>query len=131
MVPNPWQRRAKVAVRGILAVLVLAFVGRHVARTWRDLDDRDLLLRLDPGWLLLAVGLYIAGLTSFGAYFGRVLAAGPTPVPAFAAIRAYLISHLGKYVPGKALVVVMRAGLVAPRARAARRPPSPPCMRPW
>ena len=29
-----------------------------------------------------------------------------------AAIRAYFIGHLGKYVPGKALVVVLRAGLV-------------------
>ena len=36
------------------------------------------------------------------------------------ALRAYLISHLGKYVPGKAMVVVMRAGLAVPfGARAA------------
>ena len=31
-----------------------------------------------------------------------------------AALRAYLISHLGKYVPGKAMVVVIRAGSSAP-----------------
>ena len=29
-------------------------------------------------------------------------------------MRAYLVSHLGKYVPGKAMVVVMRAGLSMP-----------------
>ena len=38
--------------------------------------------------------------------------ASPTPLGLAAAIRAYLISHLGKYVPGKAMVVVMRVGLV-------------------
>ena len=30
------------------------------------------------------------------------------------ALRAYLVSHLGKYVPGKAMVVVVRAGMVVP-----------------
>ena len=35
-------------------------------------------------------------------------------------MRAYLIGHLGKYVPGKAMVVVLRVGLVVPYgARAA------------
>ena len=30
------------------------------------------------------------------------------------ALRAYVVSHLGKYVPGKAMVVVVRAGMVVP-----------------
>ncbi len=29
-------------------------------------------------------------------------------------MRAYLVSHLGKYVPGKAMVVIVRAGMVVP-----------------
>jgi glycosyltransferase 2 family protein len=41
-----------------------------------------------------------------------VLRASATPVRLGPALRAYLISHLGKYVPGKAMVVVVRAGLV-------------------
>jgi len=95
-------------------VAVLWFVGRHVARTWRDLAGRDLLPRLDLGWLAVAVGLYVAGLVAFGCYFWRVMAASPSPTALFPAIRAYVISHLGKYVPGKAMVVVIRAALVAP-----------------
>ena len=30
------------------------------------------------------------------------------------ALRAYVVSHLGKYVPGKAMVVVIRTALVVP-----------------
>ena len=37
-----------------------------------------------------------------------------TPVRLVPALRAYLVSHLGKYVPGKAMVVVVRAGMVVP-----------------
>ncbi len=36
------------------------------------------------------------------------------PKPVWVSVRAYLISHLGKYVPGKAMVVVMRVGLTSP-----------------
>src|SRR5262249_17170481 len=55
--------------------------------------------------------LYLAGLAACGAYYGAILRASATPVGTPAALRAYLISHLGKYVPGKAMVVVMRVGL--------------------
>ena len=60
------------------------------------------------------MGLYLAGLTLFGVFFDRIMKASPTPVRLGPAVRAYLISHLGKYVPGKAMVVVMRVGLVTP-----------------
>src|SRR5262249_43939437 len=43
-----------------------------------------------------------------------ILHATPTPVGLARALRAYLVSHLGKYVPGKAMVVVVRAGMVVP-----------------
>ncbi len=62
----------------------------------------------------LAVGLYLAGLSAFGLFFWRIMGTGKNPTRPLPALRAYLISHLGKYVPGKAMVVVMRAGLVVP-----------------
>jgi hypothetical protein len=64
------------------------------------------------GWLAASVALYVAGLCAFGVWFWRILGSSATPVGPWAAVRAYLISHLGKYVPGKALVVVLRVGLV-------------------
>jgi hypothetical protein len=56
--------------------------------------------------------LYLAGLAAYGRFFERILQASGTPVRLGPALRAYLISHLGKYVPGKAMVVVVRSGLV-------------------
>ncbi len=106
--------KIKLAIKAILTVLVLAFVARHVAWTWRDIQGRGETVRIDAAWVGLSVALYLAGLSAFGAYFWRVLQAGATPTAFFPAFRAYLISHLGKYVPGKAMVVVMRAGLVVP-----------------
>lgn len=71
-------------------------------------------IRISPAGFAAAASLYVAGLVPLGLFYGRVLAASRTPIGAFAALRAYLISHLGKYVPGKAFVVVMRAGLSSP-----------------
>jgi len=106
--------KVKIAIKAILTVLVLAFVARHVAGTWRDLARRGETVRIDPAWVALAVLFYLSGLVAYGVYFWRVMKASSTPTALWPAIRAYLISHLGKYVPGKAMVVVMRAGLVVP-----------------
>src|SRR5262249_47603632 len=77
-------------------------------------------LHLDPGWLALGVVLYVAGLVVFGVFFERVMRASATPIGLGSAVRAYLISHLGKYVPGQAVVVVVRVRLATPYgARAA------------
>jgi uncharacterized membrane protein YbhN (UPF0104 family) len=113
--PRPlWKRYAKPAIKGAVAVAVLWAVGRHVGRTWRDLQAHGEALRVDPGWVAVGAVLYLAGLSACGAFYAMILKASATPVGAGAAVRAYLISHLGKYVPGKAMVVVMRVGLSVP-----------------
>ncbi len=103
-------------LKAALTVLVLLFVGRHVVRTWRDLQGRGQSIRVDGAWFAGSMALYGLGLCGFGAYFWKVLdaGAGASSIGLAPALRAYLVSHLGKYVPGKALVVVMRAGLVVP-----------------
>lgn len=103
----------KLAIKGVVGPLVIVAVVLHAIRTWRDLGSRGESIHVAPGLFAAAVGLYVLGLVPLGVYYWRVLAASPTPIGPYAAIRAYLISHLGKYVPGKALVVVMRAGLSA------------------
>ena len=108
-----WTAPTKQVIKVALTLVVLAFVARHVARTRRDLAERGLTFQLDYAWLGAAVGLYLLGLLAFGVYFGRVLNRSPTPVPLYPAVRAYLISHLAKYVPGKAMVIVVRSALVA------------------
>jgi uncharacterized membrane protein YbhN (UPF0104 family) len=109
-----WKRWGKRALKLALGLLVLGAVGRHVARTWDDLRRHGESIWIDPAWLVLGALLYLVGLSAFGLYYGRIMKASSSPVGYAPALRAYLISHLGKYVPGKAMVVVLRAGLLAP-----------------
>ena len=74
-----WKTLGKPALKGVLTILVLVFVGRHVARTWRDLLDRGQTVWVEPAWVAASAGLYLAGLCAFGAFFWRILEAGTTP----------------------------------------------------
>ena len=115
-----WKTYAKPAVKAVVAVVVLAAVGRHVSKTWAELESRGQSLHVKPAWILASALIYLVGLAACGLFFAAVMKASRSPVSTRASVRAYLISHLGKYVPGKAMVVVMRVGLVVPHgARAA------------
>src|SRR5438270_11516779 len=110
---RPGGRRLTIAaVKGAVAVVVLWAVGRHVLRTWDDLVDRRITLRFEPLWLVGSGLLYLVGLSAYGRFYERILRAGPTPIGLAPALRAYLVSHRGKYVPGKARVVVIRLRIV-------------------
>lgn len=109
-----WKKRLVLAIKATLGVVVLVAVGRHVLNTWRALGAKGETPSLDLGGMALGVGLYLAGLVLFGIWYWRILEASPSRVGPLGAVRAYLISHLGKYVPGKAMVVVLRVGLAAP-----------------
>ena len=109
-----WKRLTIATVKAMVAVVVLWAVGRHVMRTWNDLGDRRVTLRFDPVWLAGSGLLYLIGLAAYGRFYERILHASSAPVGLAPALRAYVVSHLGKYVPGKAMVVVIRAGMVVP-----------------
>lgn len=65
-------------------------------------------------WLALSTLLYSLGQLPCGLFWSRILAALGQRVPLGAVIRAFYIGHLGKYVPGKAMVVVMRTSMLVP-----------------
>jgi hypothetical protein len=67
---------------------------------------------LNLAWLIAAGAIYLCAMLPSALFWFAVLRAMGQRVGLFAAIRAYYIGHVGKYVPGKALVVVLRAGLV-------------------
>lgn len=117
---SPARRAAILAIKIAIGLVVIWALGRHVERTWIELHKTGRTLSLDPSWLALSVVLYVVGLCPLAWFFWRVMQVSPTPVRFLPALRAYLVSHLGKYVPGKAMVVVIRAGMVVPfGARAA------------
>ncbi len=112
MIRPSWKRWTLAVIKAVVAIVVLWAVGRHVLRTWNELRRHGDSLHFDAGWLVGSGVLYLTGLVAYGRFYERILQASATPVRLGPALRAYLISHLGKYVPGKAMVVVVRAGLV-------------------
>lgn len=103
-------------VRGIkflIAVAVAVGIGQFVRRATGDLDQQGFSLRqIDVWWLGLSGVTYLLGMLPAGLFWHRVLhAVGQCP-GLYETVRAYYLGHLGKYVPGKAMVVVIRAGLI-------------------
>jgi glycosyltransferase 2 family protein len=100
------------AVKSAIAIVVLWAVGRHVLRTYSELRARSESLHFEPFWLSAAAVLYLAGLFAYAVFYERILRCSPAPVALLPAWRAYIVSHVAKYVPGKAMVVVVRSGMV-------------------
>ncbi len=109
-----WRSLAITAVKSTVAIVVLWAVGRLVLRTYSDLQARSESLHFEPHWLAGSAILYLAGLFACAVFYQRILQSSPAPVALLPAWRAYIVSHLAKYVPGKAMVVVVRSGMVVP-----------------
>jgi glycosyltransferase 2 family protein len=101
----------------LLKLLVLALVvwGGHrtLSAGFAELHQNGWQLdQLQPAWAGAAAMLYLIGQLPSGWFWQRVLAALGQTVGLWRALRAFYIGHLGKYVPGKAMVVVLRAALL-------------------
>ena len=109
-----FRRLAIATAKTAVAVVVLWAVGRHVLRTYGDLRAKSESLHFDPLWLAVSGILYLAGLLACAVFYERILRSSTAAIGFLPAWRAYIVSHLGKYVPGKAMVVVLRSSLVVP-----------------
>ena len=91
-----------------IAVLVVVCVG--VSGTVRgalaQLNEHQWSLRWT--WLVVAGVAYLVGMMPMGWFWRRVLKAMGYEPPLPATMRAYIFGQLGKYVPGKAMVIVLR-----------------------
>lgn len=103
-------RGAKLA----LVILVLWAVRRTLTAAWNELIEGSgaLAWGLRPGWLGVSGLVYVLGLLPAGIYWHRILGDLGQRVGLREALRAYYIGHLGKYVPGKVTVVVLRVSLI-------------------
>lgn len=105
-------------------VLLMVWAIRHtLVDAWKQLqthwDSGEFARQFRPGWLVGALVVYILGLAPAAWFWYRVLRAFEQRPRFYEALRAYYIGHLGKYVPGKAWVVVLRSALVrSPRTTA-------------
>lgn len=105
-----WHRTVWLVLRWGLALAVLGFVASHGARLWTS-DDVDG-LTVSPFWLMMSGTAYLAGWLPSVWFTRRLLAESEHQTGWFSMARAYYCGHLGKYVPGKAAVVLIRAVLL-------------------
>src|ERR1043166_7509793 len=116
---SPVLKRRLVLV-GKLAILALTawFIRRSLVDGWTKLEEHLAAGVWSPAqlrwpWLLVAAAAYSLGQLPCGLFWHRILAGLGHPPPLGAVLRAFYVGHLGKYVPGKAMVVVMRSGMLA------------------
>ena len=111
-----WQRY-KPALKRAVQLVILALVVWGLMRTWQDARDKFAqhefsLADLHWPWLAASCGLYVLATLPAALFWRQALVAMGQQPGVWEALRAYYVSQLGKYVPGKALVVVIRAALV-------------------
>ncbi|HVA49190.1 MAG TPA: lysylphosphatidylglycerol synthase domain-containing protein [Pirellulales bacterium] len=97
---------------GLLA-LVAWGVHSTLWGAWQKLENEHWKLSdLRPGWLAAAAAFYLLGQLGPGWFWYRTLRWLGQPARPLDTLRAYYIGHVGKYAPGKAMVIVIRAGLL-------------------
>ncbi|MFM8583355.1 MAG: YbhN family protein [Planctomycetaceae bacterium] len=98
------------AIKWGLFALVLWSVSRQAWQMSHSIEDQPTSIRWS--WVALSGFLAVAAWIPSLWYWQRLLAAFHCHVPWFPLIHAYYIGHLGKYVPGKAAVIVIRTALL-------------------
>lgn len=108
-----WKLAAKAVVFAVLAWAVYLAVRKMLAqwqRTGTSFDD----LSLDWRWLVPATLCFTLGQLLFGSFWLRLLRDLGIRVGAAQSLWAYTAGTLGKYIPGKAGVVLLRTAMVEP-----------------
>jgi hypothetical protein len=102
-------------VKALVALAILVAIGQRFVADLRSPVSSELWHRpLRPGWLLLSGLLYLAGIGFSGLFWRSLLGHLGARPPLGMALRAYYIGHLGKYLPGKAWALLLRAAQVRP-----------------
>lgn len=65
-------------------------------------------IEITPHWVLASAALYVVGLSPMAFFWWHALDRLGEKHPLRVVLRGYYLGHLGKYVPGKALVVILR-----------------------
>ena len=111
--PPSAPRKLLPLVKRLLLLLLLIFIARRAFQLWESAPKESVTIQWL--WLLPAGVAYAFGWLPSVWLWRRLMHEMHQPVPLMMAIRAYYIGHVGKYVPGKALVLLIRGSLLADR----------------
>lgn len=102
-----------IVIRSVTATAVVVGIVWAVRRAWNDpaLKEVDW-NEVRWGWLLLATALYGLGTFPGWKYWHEVMQRFGQRPTLRESLRAFMVGQLGKYLPGKAMVVAIRAALV-------------------
>jgi glycosyltransferase 2 family protein len=103
----------KFVVRSLILALVAWGIWRTASGARDEFADKDIeWSELRFGWLAVAMLFYFIGMLPSCIFWWQTLCAMGQQPTFRETMRAYFIGHLGKYVPGKALVIVIRTGMI-------------------
>lgn len=113
-IPRPTKRSLKsiglLIAKWGLFVAVLYFVIRYGVDQWKTLDLRN--VHWSPGCLAAAMLVYFISWIPAAWVWGELLRSAGSKLRFYPLVRAHFCGHVGKYIPGKALSLVIRAALV-------------------
>ncbi|MBR4833784.1 MAG: flippase-like domain-containing protein [Thermoguttaceae bacterium] len=108
---SPWKKRLIATAKLLFFALIVGWIASRLSKDWTEISQYDWTPR--PGWLLASGLFYLAAYVPSACFWRLSLRWLGGEPGVFAAFKAFYVSQLGKYVPGKALVVVIRSALVA------------------
>ena len=104
-------RRSLIWTLRIVALVVVCWgVSGSVRKGVTELARHE--WHVEPTWLLASGALYAIGLMPMAWFWHRTLIALKSPPPVTPTMRAYFLGHVAKYVPGKAMTVILRVAAV-------------------
>jgi uncharacterized membrane protein YbhN (UPF0104 family) len=97
-------------VKVVIVLAIFGWIGWELQKSWNKINQ----IQWQPNYYWLTLSAFFYGISYipsvlFWYHTMRLLGQRPGLYETF---RAYYIGHLGKYIPGKAMVVVLRAGLL-------------------
>lgn len=103
--PNQWMG----SIRLLIAVLVAVAIGYTIWNAAGQLKQQEFRFsQINYLWWVAAIVSYIGAMSLSGIFWHRVLIAMDQKPKLKNSLSAFFISQLGKYVPGKAMVIVLR-----------------------
>ena len=97
-------------IKYTIVLAIVVWVCWVLYKSWDQLSQHE--WKFNVGWLVCAGFFYILAFFPASLFWHLVLRKMGQKPNLFASLRAYYISQLGKYTPGKAMVVVMRAEII-------------------